>query len=259
MAWSVIQKPAILADMKNTILTPSFLIILMSFLPACDNGSNDVSTAGMDSAVVVDDKVSPSSTVVLYDRDITSHACDLLTADAVSAVSGVDPSVIIQTSIGGFCIYSWSGGNASLGHLRTNKKIEDARLRFKNGYRSQTGEELAEQMAQINVEMKKQQGDGTITAEPEQVEAVTGALSGTFAGGVQFEDIEGLGDIARFETTRIETKFGDQVIISYPNALNILTGNLKFTVFYNLDGEAEMYRDESVALAEAVLNQLSKL
>lgn len=238
---------------------PFLLLSLTSFLSACDSGSNELSTAGTESTAATNDKESTSSSNIMYDREITKRACDLLTADAVAIVAGVEPAAVTQSNIASFCIYSWAEGNASLGHMRASKKIKFARTSFENSYRSQTGEELAEQMVEVNAQIKKQQGDTSVAADPKQVEAVTGALSGALSGGMQFEDIKGVGDMARFETTRMETQFGGKTFVSYPNTLNILTGNLKFTVSFNLDGEAKLYRDENVALAEAVLEKLSGL
>jgi hypothetical protein len=236
------------------------LIILymssMSFLLACDGGGNGAEVKTAAKAGAVDEQRPVSSSDTLYDQEITRQSCDFLTPNAVAAVAGVNPSTLDQSAMASMCFYSWDGGQAHLSNLRTSKKVEFARESFENSYRNQTGEEVAQSMAKIDAELEKQKDEGKTEVDPQQAKVVTGAMSEMLSGGLQYEDIPGLGDIARFEITRTETQFGGNTFVSYANALNVLTGNLKFTVSFSRDGEPKLYRDESIALAEAVLEKL---
>jgi len=231
-------------------------ICFLSFLTGC---GDDSSSAEENSAVktgVVKEKPPASSVRTLFEREITKRSCDFLSAEAVARVAGIDSSALEQRSISSMCLYSWEGGQASLGHLRTSKTVEFARSSFENSYKHQTGEEVAQHMAKIDAEIGKQADEGKTDVNPQTAKQVTGAISGMLSGGFQYEDIPGLGDIARFEITRTENQLGGKTFVSYANNLNVLTGNLKFTVSFNRKGEPKLYRDENVALAEDVLGKL---
>lgn len=229
----------------------------MSLLLGCDGDGNGAEVKTAVKTAVVNDKRPAASAGTLFGKEIARQPCDLLTLNAVAAVAGVDSSALEQSAMASMCLYSWDGGQAHLSNLRTSKKVEFARERFENSYRNQTGEEVAQSMAKIDAEIEKQKDEGKTEVDPQQAKVITGAMSGMLSGGLQYEDIPGLGDIARFEITRTETQFGGKTFVSYANALNVLTGNLKFTVSFSRDGEPKLYREESVALAEAVLKKLS--
>ncbi len=197
-----------------------------------------------------------SSTDTLFAKEITKQQCELLTASMVAELAGVDPSALKQRNVAGMCIYSWDGGRASLGFLRTRDTVEFARSSFENSYRNQTGEDVAQSMAKIDAGIEQRKAEGKMDVDPEQAKKVTGAMSNLFSGGMQFEDIGGLGDAASFEITRTESQIGGTTYVSYANSLNVLVSNLKFTVSFNRDGEPKLYRDENMALAEAVLKKL---
>jgi len=255
LSLSALPKTAILIIMIRTILVILYMSS-MSFLLGCDGGGNGAEAKTAVKTGVVNEKQAAASAGTLFAKEITKQPCDLLTPNAVAAVAGVDQSALEQNAMASMCLYSWDGGQAHLSNLRTSKKVEFARERFENSYRNQTGEEVAQGMAKIDAELEKQKDEGKTEVDPQQAKVVTGAMSGMLSGGLQYEDIPGLGDIARFEITRTETQFGGKTFVSYANALNVLTGNLKFTVSFSRDGEPKLYRDESVALAEAVLEKL---
>jgi len=241
--------------MKKIHLT-LFCIFLTILLTACGSGSeeSDANTPAQSNAG--GDQKTASSSSKLFDRDIRKQVCELLTADMVAEVSGVDPSLLEQLNTAGMCIYSWDEGQASLGHLRTSDTAEWARDSFENSYRNKTGEEVKADMDKIQSELEKKNTEGTTDVDPEKAKTVTGAMSSAFAGGFQYENIDGLGDAASFEVTRTEMAIGGHTIVSYANSLNVLVGNLKFTVGYNLEGEPQLYRDENAALAKAVIEKL---
>ncbi len=252
---STLPKPATLLIMIRTILIVLYMS-LVSFLPGCNGDGNGAEVKTVAKARVVNEKPPTASAGTLFAKEIARQPCDLLTPNAVATVAGVDPSALEQSAMASMCLYSWEGGQAHLGNLRTSKNIEFARERFENSYRNQTGQEVVQSMAKIDAELEKQQDEGKTDVDPQQAKVITGALSGMLSGGLQYEDIPGLGDIARFEITRTESQFGGKTFVSYANALNVLTGNLKFTVSFSHDGEPKLYRDESIALAEAVLEKL---
>jgi hypothetical protein len=242
--------------MMRTILIVLYMSA-MSLLLGCDSDDSGAEVKTAVKTAVVNEKHPAASAGTLFAKEITKQPCDLLTPNAVAAVAGVNSSALEQSALASMCLYSWDGGQAQLSNLRTSKKVEFARERFENSYQNQTGEEVAQSMAKIDAELKKQQDEGKTDVDAQHAKVVTGAMSESLSGGLQYEDIPGLGDIARFEITRTETQFGGQTIVSYANLLNVLTGNLKFTVSFSRDGEPKLYRDESVALAEAVLEKLT--
>lgn len=227
---------------------------LAVFLAACGGDQGGPDSGNVQSTDSI--QSSTSSSGKIFEKDIRSKPCEILTTEMVARVAGVDAAGVEQRSISTMCLYSWDGGQAMLGHLRAGKTIKSARTRFENAYKTQTPEEVQESLAAIDAQIKKQNSAGKTDVTPEQAKLVTGGLGNAFAGGLQFEDIQGLGDIARFETTRTETKVFDKTIVSYSNSLNVLISNLKFTVSFSLDGEPKLYRDENIALAKAVLDAL---
>jgi len=241
--------------MKRIILIVLYVGSL-TLLTACGENGNDAEAKAESKPGSANKEQAASSTGKLFDREITKQPCDLLTPDAVAVVAGVEASAIEQRKMASMCLFSWEDGNASIGLLRTDKTVEAARKRFENSYANQSGEEVAEAAAQINARIEKQKDEGKTDVNPEHAKAVTGAFSDRFSEGFQFEDIPGLGDISRFEITKTETELGGKTLVSYANSLNVLTGNLKFTVSFSRDGEPKLYRDESIALAEAALRSL---
>jgi hypothetical protein len=229
---------------------------LIVLLTGCDAGSSDTPSSTTAKTGVIDSRHSATPAGRLFEKEITKQSCDLLTIDSVAKVAGAPVSEITQRQMSSMCMYTWESGQASIGHLRASESAEAARDLFENSYANQSGEEVADKMAAIGAEVEKQKDAGKTDADPEHAKAVTSAMGGAFAGGFQYEDVPGLGDAARFETTKTETSFGGKTFVSYANSLHVLTGNLKFTVSFSLDGEPKMYRDETVALAEATLKSL---
>lgn len=242
--------------MKNIIRTVLYTGLIF-LLPACDAGSSDTPSGTTARIEAIDGGHSAKPAGRLFDREITKQSCDLLTIDSVAKVAGAPVSEITQRKMSSMCMYDWETGQASIGHLRTSETAASARDLFENSYANQSGEEVADKMAAIGAEVEKQKNAGKTDVDTEHAKAVTGAMGGAFAGGLQYEDVPGLGDAARYETTKTETSFGGKTFVSYANSLHVLTGNLKFTVSFNLEGEPKMYRDEAVALAEAILKSLT--
>lgn len=256
------SRSAIINSMKRKILI-IFCTILTGLLVACggdDPGpsseSNSPDTGSDSNAVADSEPKAKSSSARKFTKNEFKNLCDILDPVSVSRVAGVDDAVLEQMKMSSMCIYSWDGGQANFGMIRIGKNSKSARTSFENSYKNMSGEEVAEGMAAIGKQVEKQSSEGKTDVKPGQAKAVTGAMAGAFAGGLQYEDIDGLGDVARFETTRSEVKFGGRTIVSYANSLNVLVGNLKFTVSFSLDEENKHYRDENIALARAVIENL---
>ena len=247
--------------MKRIILNV-LCICLAALLTACggDDTASQTGTAsqaadaGAERATKSNDQPVKQSGRLFDKKNL--KPCELLDADSVAAVAGVDVASVEQMEMASMCLYSWEGGSASMGMIRVSKTVESARSSFENSYRSMSRQEVAEGMAKINEQIEKKSEAGETDVDPEAAKTVTGAMAGAFAGGLQFEDIEGLGDLARFETTRSEVKVGTMTIVSYANSMNVLVGNMKFTVTFNRDEEVRLYRDENIDLARAVLERL---
>ena len=255
----------------NTILNTALLFFFLLTLSACGEqpaespAAADATEAAQTRSEVpkMPEKEQPEtgSQVAndpLFERSVTRRACDFLSPEAVAEVAGVDPSGIDQRSMGGMCLYSWDGGNASIGRMRTSKTVQSARASFEKSYRSHSAEEVRAGMDQAQGELEKQTAEGKTTIDPEQARLVMGTVATALADGLQFEPVQGVGDLAAFETTRNETEFGGRTVVSYANTLAVLTGNLRFSVSFARDGDPRHYRDENIALGQAALQALSQ-
>ncbi len=157
------------------------VLLYLSLLVGCDGNSNANETKAVAKVGAVDQNRAAVSAGTLFTREITKQPCDLLTPGAVAEVAGVDPSLIKQRNIAGFCSYTWEGGKASLGSLRTRKTVEFARSSFENSYSNQTGEEVAKSMGVIDDEIEKQKAEGKTDVDTERAKMVTGAMSNLLA------------------------------------------------------------------------------
>lgn len=201
----------------------------------------------------------------LYDESLTDDPCALLTPAMVASVAGVAVELLEPRQTSGMCIYSWDGGTANIAFIKTYDDPEKAKSRFENEHRNMTGAEVGAAMAEIGERAKERLREeaaaGEDVPQAEEVEPVTGVMADALGGGISFEAIEGVGDMAAYETTRHETEFGDQKFVSYANKLDVLSGNLTFDISFARDeegGEAKMYRNEAIALARAVLDGLPR-
>lgn len=239
---------------RATILGASFVLLAI----AC--GSPD---AGPSSSAAAKAEPVAATTAHVFDEALTEATCDLLTTAMVASVAGVAAEAIEQREISGMCLYSWDGGNANIAFVKTYESADAARQRFENEHESMTGTEVRATMAEIGdgarEKLREDAAAGAEVPDPEAVQPVVGAMADSMDGGISFEAVPGLGDLAAFETTRHVTSFGGQTFVSYANKLDVLIGNLTFDVSFAFDedpGEAKMYRDENVALARAVLEGL---
>ena len=74
--------------------------------------------------------------------------------------------------------------------------------------------------------------------------------------GITFESVDAVGDAAAYETTKHTNKIANTIIVNYANKIDVLTGDLRFSLsFERHDGhDGQMYKAEAIALAQAVLS-----
>jgi hypothetical protein len=192
----------------------------------------------------------------MFDESITKLPCALLTAEAVATVAGVTVEALQQQHIAQMCMYSWAHGSAALVSLRTDSDLDMARMGFEYSYRNQTPEEVKESIDALGAEAQRKVAAGEIDVRPEHVKTLTSAVTENLSQGLQYEDVPDLGDAASLEITQTKTEFEGKMFLSYPNLLAVLVGNLHYSVSFSRDGEPQIYREETRALARAVLEQL---
>ncbi|MCA9660596.1 MAG: hypothetical protein KC486_19805 [Myxococcales bacterium] len=227
---------------------------------AGDEAEAGAEAAGEGAAAAVE---GAAASAKIFDEELRKKPCELLTKAMVAKVAGVGEDALEVREISGMCLYEWEAGNASLGFVRVKKSAEMAATYFANAHMDMSGEEVAAAFDKIGDEAKKKleedAEDGEAKAAPEHVKPVTKAMGGAFAGGMQFEAVDGLGDAAFYEKTRTETELAGKKFVSYANKLDVLVGNMSFGVTFSLNDEpdaAKMYKDENVALARAVVDAL---
>jgi hypothetical protein len=157
----------------------------------------------------------------VFPKDQHKKACEMLTADMVATQLGVEAGALEQMKVGG-CLYSWTKEDrselvdASIMGIFAMDDADRARKRFEDLTKSRTAKEMQEEVEAMKAAAK---GDATIdtAAKAEQVEAVAGMLGDLVPeGGLQFEDVPGIGDAARVNV--------------HDGSLVVLLGNMTFDV-----------------------------
>ncbi len=174
-------------------------------------------------------------------------ACTMLTAEMVAVVAKVAFEDLNQKSGKSRCLYTWQGGTAGIGFIKTAKSATDARARFENDHKSMTA-------AEVGAAMDK------LTEKAGKGEAVAAGATKSMGAGITFESVDAVGDAAAYETTKHTNKIANAVIENYANRIDVLTGDLRFSLsFKRHAGHAgKMYKAEAIALAQAVVSGLAK-
>lgn len=234
-------------------------ICSLLFALAC-GGSGDATPADTSSAP---DSPSPIASASLYAASLKDEPCALLTAEMVAGVAGVAPDQVEQRAMSTMCLYEWDGGSASIGFIKIHDSATEAMDRFHMEHQSMSGAQVDAAMQEIAAGAKDQLAEdsaaGQDVPDAEHVDTVTDAMSGSMGGGITFEGVPDLGDMAAYETTRHETKIADKVLVSYANKLDTVIGNLTFDVTFTLDGDptdGQMYKEQNIALVRAVIQAL---
>jgi hypothetical protein len=205
-------------------------------------------------------KKDPPAAGNLFTEDDRKDPCKLLTPKMVAEVAEVAHEALQQRTLGGMCVYSWKGGQASLGFVRVGKTAEERKERFDREHKSMTGEEVKAAMGKVADTLATRKKEGKTDVAPKTAKTVTKKVGGVFNKGITFEPEEGVGDKAMFETTKTEQNIADTTIISYANKMGVLYRNMSFSVMFSKkDGpQGKQYRDEVVALGKAVVAGLSQ-
>lgn len=191
-----------------------------------------------------------------FDADLKKKPCQLLKPAMVAKVAGVSEGDLKQKEILGICIYEWGdhGGRVSLGHIYVSKSAKQARERFENAYREMSGEEVKKTMKQLGDRVKKD--DNVPAARADKAAKVGGKMGGFFKGGFHYEDVDGVGDEARFDGTRRENDVAGRKIVTYDSDLHVLVGNMKFTLTYKGKDPKRAYKEKATAVAKLVVEAL---
>lgn len=186
------------------------LFLLLLWLPACDSNKDDkrkggdkrAQTGGAGDPAEDQGSGEPASSAH-FEKDIRKKGCEILTPKRVADTFGVPEGELKQQKIMG-CAYSWRGEDqlveARVLQLRAHKSVENAVRWFDNTTRSQTKEELAEQMQVIKGKVKDHKEVDTKQKKKTTNQLLDIASDMIPEGGVTYEDVAGLGDQARINT-----------------------------------------------------------
>lgn len=248
---------------RLTILGGSLFLLV-----ACKSG--DEAPASADKASSGTEQVSPkgatkvvASASGLFDKDAVKDPCTLLKAEMVATVAKVPATEVTQRKISTMCLYEWQGGNAGLSFVRVLDTVEAAQKRFERAHEDMDVEEVKAAMEELGAGAKMRIAAGTEEGKKmptgKSVDVITNGAVKSMGSGIKFEAVEGLGDMAAYETTRHETIVANTKIVSYANKMDVLTGNLSFSISYSLnaaDHQGTMHKEEAVALSKLVLDGL---
>lgn len=197
----------------------------------------------------------------LFPATLKESPCDLLSADAVAAVAGVDASTLKQKKMMGMCIYDWEGGGANVGFIRAHDDVARAERFFESAHKDMSAAEVADAFDKIGEKAEeKLEADATrgeAKADPKHARPVAAKMGAAMNGGITWEKIDGVGDAAALETSRHENSIGGKTFVSFANKLDLRVGNLTLSVGFHRD-EPALYRDEHVALARRVVDALPR-
>ncbi|HET7411207.1 MAG TPA: hypothetical protein VFJ18_00985 [Pararhizobium sp.] len=155
----------------------------------------------------------PDASSAVFDAELEKTPCEIMPKKLVAKTFGIPADEIDETSVlSSKCVYEWEGNEKLLEvSLKVNvlENRDRAADRFHSVTRGLSAEELSDAMARI---AGKAEETGKLDTEAKKGAAkkMTGALA---SGGLHFQEVEGVGDEARFGA-----RFG---------TLYVLRGNLK--------------------------------
>ncbi len=251
------------SSVSSSFLLGSALLASVISASACKGDGEKSSAEG--AVIAKGGEGSSQASGKLYEKGMGKKACEMLTPEMVAKIAKVPVGQIEQQAVSSFCLYSWDGGKASMMHVRVYKDLDQASSRFANAYSNKSGAEISKQVAAMGdvAAAKAVAGkDVASSAKGQTAKVVTSALTNSMASGMTYDSVPNLGDAAMYETTRHATTVAKTDVVSYANQMQLLTGNLKFSLSYSLnakDGQGAMYKDEAIALTKLVLEQLPNL
>lgn len=211
--------------MSNTIFksstVPSVLLTLISalLLAAC-GGTGDSAAPSQSSAASQTASAEPVADSAKVDAAIEKTPCALVTPEMVATVFDVPVAELEQSQLmSSSCEYTREGDGESLQvSVDVDGVFEDAKSaasRFRSVTAGMSGAEVDRAMAGVREEADRK-GDLDTAGKRGAADAIISGSSGS--AGIQFEDVEGVGDEARLALTVGAGK------------LYVRSGNLNFTV-----------------------------
>lgn len=171
--------------------------------------------SGAGNAAAGDGGVSASAR---FDESMRDTPCKVVTLETVAGVFGLSPDEIKQSERSGHCEYRWKNDGQTLEtdvHIyRVGGSAADVASYFRQATQGISGADLDKAMDSIREQAREELGADNAAAD-----ALLGAAADSTrseSGGLQFRDVEGVGDQAR-----ISVGGGD---------LHVLYGNLYFTL-----------------------------
>lgn len=218
------------------------------------------------------DTAEASASAVLFDEDLEDEPCAALTPAMISQVVGVPEADLEQRDMMGRCMYSWEGGQASIGSLDVYESAERAQQRFEQTYRRLTPEEREQAAAAMREQLERRREAGEITEEQARMAGGLADVAGGVAQTTDYEPVPGVGDQAVYDGTvrTMQTGMLGDVTVA-ESSLHLRLGNLVTTVQADLfepggDMDArragpppevrQQNRETTIALARAVLDAL---
>lgn len=191
----------------------------------------------------------------LFDESMKTKPCELLTANMVAGVLGVDEGGLTQSSpMKGMCSYATDDDTSiMIGFITVRDDLDKATEYFDNAYKGMSPEEVEKAMAAIEKELDKQVEEGKVEApDAKKAEPVKDAVGGAFAAGFKYEDVEGVGDAARLGVTKRKIAGMEM----YDNEIYVRVRNLSFQIQVEKEKQDVLHRDELIAAAKAVVKGL---
>lgn len=240
----------------------SLSLLVLILLVGCATESGD--PAG--------NRADASSSSALFGEDLEEEPCAVLTPEILSEVVGVPAADLEQRAMMGRCMYSWEGGQASLGSLDVYESAERAQQRFEQTYRQITPEERERGAVAMREELERRREAGELTEEQARMAGGLADMAGGMAQTTDYEPVSDVGDQAVYDGTvrTIQTgTLGDVTVAE--SSLYLRLGNLVTTVradLYESGGDLDarragpppevrqQNRETTVALARAVLGAL---
>jgi hypothetical protein len=196
----LIRSVAALSSQRSVVLVAAALLCV-GLSTGCDksDGSAAKSNAG---ATGADESAVESAEGDLFEESFVDKPCDLLTPKMVANTFGVPEDEIKQRESRRSCKYDWQDDSrrleAFLTQIRLFETEKEAADRFDKATTSMTGKEVAQAMGHAVEDAKKKE---EIDSKDKEKAADHLADVVTPEGGINFEDIEGIGDQARANTT----------------------------------------------------------
>ena len=211
--------------MPNRISSPraasyAMLAIVPALLLAACGGNGDSATSSRSAPASQAASDKPVTDSVHVDAAIEKNPCELAPAEMVADLFEVPAADLErESSMSSACVYSWENGDETerldvkVNVSDVDENAERAASNFRSVTRGMSGADLDRAMAGVK---EKAASDARLDAAGKKAaDAIAGSSSGS--AGIQFEDVEGVGDEARFALT---VGAGD---------LHVRAGNLYFT------------------------------